>query len=180
VQTISTPPQSTTYTASFQSAPPPPSFRAYVNFQPASAPPVTGYYVDSGAVYAARGNGYTYGWNADTSSAAYDRNSSKSPDQRYDTLIQMQHFSNPNAVWEIAVPSGSYTVRVVAGDPVSSNSIYRVAVEGVLTVDGTPNLTTRWIEGTNTVTVSDGRLTISNAPGASNNKLCFVEITAAG
>jgi hypothetical protein len=30
------------------------------------------------------------------------------------------------------------------------------------------------------VTVSDGRLTISNAAGASNNKLCFVEISPAG
>lgn len=27
------------------------------------------------------------------------------------------------------------------------------------------------------VTVNDGRLTISNAPGSVNNKLCFVEIT---
>jgi hypothetical protein len=28
------------------------------------------------------------------------------------------------------------------------------------------------------VTVADGRLTITNAAGASNNKICFVEITA--
>jgi glucose/arabinose dehydrogenase len=178
VQTISTPASNTTYTAVFQNAPPPPSFRASVNFQPASAPPVTGYYVDSGAAYGDRGNGYTYGWNANTGGAVYDRNSRHSSDQRYDTLIQLQHHSNPNAVWEFAVPTGNYTVRVVAGDPTSHNSVYRIAVEGVLTVDGTPNETTRWIEGTRTVTVSDGRLTISNAAGASNNKLCFVEIVA--
>jgi glucose/arabinose dehydrogenase len=180
VQTISTPPADMTYTATFANAPPPPSFRAYVNFQPASAPPVTGYYVDSGDVYGDRGNGYTYGWNASTSSAVYDRNSSRSPDQRYDTLIQTQHFSNPNAVWEIAVANGNYAVRVVAGDPMSHNSVYEVAVEGVLTLDGTPTETSRWVEGTKTVAVSDGRLTISSAAGASNNKLCFVEITAVG
>jgi hypothetical protein len=74
------------------------------------------------------------------------------------------------------VPNGTYSVRVVAGDAASHNSVYRFAVEGVLTVDGTPSATNRWLEGTRTVTVSDGRLTISNAPGASNNKLCFVEI----
>jgi hypothetical protein len=35
----------------------------------------------------------------------------------------------------------------------------------------------RWVEGTATVTVSDGRLTVGNYTGASNNKICFVEMT---
>ena len=51
------------------------------------------------------------------------------------------------------------------------------AAEGVLTVSGTPTTTTRWIGGTKTVTVTDGRLTIRSGAGASNNKICFVEIT---
>jgi hypothetical protein len=50
----------------------------------------------------------------------------------------------------------------------------------VLTVDGDPTAANRWIEATRTVTVSDGRLTIANGAGASNNKLCFVEVTPAG
>lgn len=147
-----------------------------MNFQPASAPAVAGYLVDSGAVYGARGSGYTYGWNAINSAGAYDRNSRLSPDQRYDTVIQTQRFTNPNAVWEIAVPNGTYSVRVVAGDPTTSGAAYRYTAEGVLTVDGTPTPASRWVEGTRTVTVSDGRLTIANGAGASNNKLCFVEI----
>ena len=130
VQTISTPAANTTYTATYSSTAPPP-FTAKVNFQPASAPTVAGYVVDSGAVYGSRGNGYTYGWNADNSAAAFDRNSTVSPDQRYDTLLMMQRFSNPNAFWEIAVPNGSYSVRVVAGDPTSHNSVYSIAAEGV-------------------------------------------------
>jgi hypothetical protein len=44
-------------------------------------------------------------------------------------------------------------------------------------VNGTPSTTTRWLEGTSTVTVTDGRLTIRSGAGASNNKICFVEIT---
>jgi glucose/arabinose dehydrogenase len=175
-QTISTPGTSTTYTATYGSQPPP--FRANVNFQPASAQVPSGYLVDSGAVYGPRGNGHVYGWTTATS-AFEDRNSSKSPDQRYDTLVMTQHRSSPNATWELGVPNGTYTVRIVAGDPSSHNSVYRVAAEGLLVVDGTPSATSRWVEGTRTVTVADGRLTITSASGASNNKLCFLEVASA-
>jgi len=47
----------------------------------------------------------------------------------------------------------------------------------VLTVSGTSNSAARWVEGTATVTVSDGRLTIRSAAGATANKICFVDIT---
>ncbi|HTG45868.1 MAG TPA: hypothetical protein VK633_15215, partial [Verrucomicrobiae bacterium] len=46
-----------------------------------------------------------------------------------------------------------------------------------LTVAGTPTSSSRWLSGTKTVTVSDGRLTVNNGSGANNNKLCFIEIT---
>jgi hypothetical protein len=81
-------------------------------------------------------------------------------------------------VWEITVPNGSYVVRVVSGDASNFDSVFRTTVEGVLTVSGTPNTTTRWIGGTSTVTVTDGRLTIRSGAGASNNKICFLAITA--
>jgi len=149
-------------------------FSAKVNFQPASAPQFTGYLVDSGGVYAAHGS-LTYGWNAPV--AVFDRNSGRSLDQRYDTLAAMQQASNPNAVWEIAVPNGTYTVRVVAGDASVHKAAYRITVEGVLTVSGNPNGATRWFDGTRTVTVTDGRLTVANGSGASNNAICFIEIT---
>ena len=176
-QTISTPAANTTYTATYRAATQATPLR--VDFQPASAPTVAGYLVDSGAVYGNRGNGQTYGWNANTSAATFDRNSRRSPDQRYDTLTMMQHWTNPNGRWEIAVPNGSYTVRVVSGDANAHNSLFKVLVEGVPTVDGDPTAQNRWLEGTRTVTVGDGRLTISNGTGASNNKLCFVEISPA-
>jgi hypothetical protein len=44
-------------------------------------------------------------------------------------------------------------------------------------VSGTTTGQQRWLGGTATVTLSDGRLTISNAAGADSNKICFVEIT---
>jgi hypothetical protein len=175
-QTITTPGVDTSYVATFGSTTTPPVFGAKVNFQPAAAAGYTGYLIDGGAAFGARGNGFSYGWNAAV--PVYERNARQSPDQRYDTLAMMQHFSNRDAVWELAVPNGSYRVRVVAGDPTSTYGFYRVAAEGVTAVDGAPTDTARWVEGTVTVTVSDGRLTITNAAGASSNKLCFVELAS--
>src|SRR5205823_4712920 len=96
------------------------------------------------------------------------------PEQRYDTFIHTQAYGV--RTWEAAVPNGQYTVHLVAGDPSFYDSVYKINVEGVLTVNGTPTGAKRFIEGTQTVTVSDGRLTISNASGASNNKIAFLEI----
>jgi glucose/arabinose dehydrogenase len=148
-----------------------------VNFQPAGSPVAAGYLVDGGLVYGARGNGQTYGWNADNGAQTRDRNSALSPDQAYDTLTHMQKSQNPNAFWQIAVPNGSYDVRIVSGDASNFDSVFRVAAEGILVVSGTPTSGSRWVEGTATVNVTDGRLTLTNAAGASNNKVCFVEVT---
>jgi hypothetical protein len=92
-------------------------------------------------------------------------------------LTHLQKPAYPDGIWEIAVINGTYRVRVVSGDPGTFDSVFRTTVEGVLTVSGTPTTSTRWIEGTQTVTVTDGRLTIRSGSGASNNKICFVDIT---
>ena len=149
-----------------------------VNFQLASAPVPAGYLPDGGLVYGARGNGQTYGWNIDNTQQAKDRNSSLSPNQAYDTLTHMQRAANPNAVWEIALANGTYDIRIVSGDASYYDSVYRVAAEGVLVVSGTPTSGARWVEGRAAVTVADGRLTLTNAAGSSNNKVCFIEITS--
>jgi hypothetical protein len=163
----------------YPSAPPPPPPTAIlVNFQPSGSPVPAGHVADGGLVYANRGNGQTYGWTLDNTAETRDRNASNSPDQRYDTLNHLQKPTNPDAIWEIAVVNGTYRVRVVSGDASYFDSVFRTTVEGVLTVSGTPTTSTRWIEGTQTVTVTDGRLTIRSGAGASNNKICFVEITA--
>src|SRR5687768_6221659 len=64
-------------------------FSARINFQPAGVSVPAGYVVDSGAVYGLRVSGLTYGWNAANANAV-DRNSTLSPDQRYDTLNYLQ------------------------------------------------------------------------------------------
>jgi glucose/arabinose dehydrogenase len=153
-----------------------PRFLTQVNFMPLMTTLPAGYVPDVGAVFGQQANGLRYGWNVDTSANARDRNAPNAPDQRYDTFNHMQKSPNLDARWEIAVPNGTYRVRIVAGDPSYFDSVYKLSVEGVLAVNGTPSSAQRWIEGVATVTVGDGRLTVANVAGASNNKICFIDI----
>ena len=160
---------------SVAAAPAAAAFAVNVNFQPPRTTVPAGYVVDTGATFGDRGNGFTYGWDA-ANTAYRDRNNTLSPDQRYDTLTHTQLYGT--RTWELVVPSGTYSVRLVAGDPSNTNSVYGFDVEGVNVAAGRPTSTSRWVEGTKTVAVSDGRLTVSNSASASNNKLAFIEVTS--
>jgi hypothetical protein len=152
-------------------------FVAHINFTSSSSTDTyPGYTNDTGLAYGNRGN-LSFGWNQDNTANGRDRNSSLSPDERYDSLNQMQRPNNPNASWQIAVPNGTYTVHLVSGDPSFINSVYVVNVNGVLTVNGTPTSSQRWIEGTVSVTVTNGFITVTNATGSSNNKVDYIDVT---
>jgi hypothetical protein len=148
-----------------------------INFQITTAAVVAGYRPDYGYVYGLQTNGLTYGWDLVSTNWTRERNSTNSLDKRYDTLIHMQR--GAGSVWEIEVPNGDYKVYLVAGDPSNFDEILRINVEDVLTVDFIPTTTDRFMDGMAAVTVTDGKLTVSNAPGSSNNKICFLEIYAA-
>lgn len=154
------------------------TFAAHINFQPSNVAAPAGYLADSGAVYGNRGNGYTYGWNADTSSATRVRNSASSPDARYDTVIHLQKTPNTNASWKIAVPNGIYTVHLVSGDPDYIDSVFRINVNNQLVVSGTPSNNNHWIQGTATINVTNGLISVTNGTGSQNDKLDFIDITA--
>ncbi len=155
-------------------------FAATINFAPVQSSPFGNALSDSGLPFADRGNGKSYGWDQDLSGWTRERASKGLPsaDLAHDTLVYMQR-GGSNAVFELVVPNGLYLVRLVCGDSEYTNSVYRLAAEGVLVVDGVPDATHRWVEGTQTVTVSDGRLTVTCAPGAVNAKLCLIEVTVA-
>jgi hypothetical protein len=105
-----------------------------------------------------------------------ERKAGRSQDLRYDTLCQMQ--AGGNHTWELAVPNGPYSVHLAAGDPSFSTGAYRISAENVLLLDGAPSASNRWVEGLGTVVVTDGRLTLSSATGATSNRLAYVEISA--
>ena len=151
-------------------------FHVHVNFQPPRVPVPDGYLPDTGNTFADRGNGHAYGWDA-ANTAYRDRDSALSSDQRYDTFTHTQRYGT--RTWELAVPDGAYVVRVVAGDPSTYDSVYGFDVEGVGVVSGKPTSTTRWLEASRSVIVSDGRLTVSNSAAAVNNKLAFIEVSPA-
>ncbi len=156
-----------------------------VNFQPAGAPVPSGYVADTGTAF----NG-TSGWQdfagnpLDLTTSTRDRNSSVSPDQRYDTLIAPQYgvgATTPGR-WQYAVPNGQYDLTVGVGDAGAIDSVDQVvaepggADESVVVDHFRPTAATHFFTGTARVSVNDGFLTLSPA-GGTNTKLDFVIIS---
>ncbi len=149
-------------------------FGARINFQLATTATPAGYLGDSGLAFGDRGNGYSYGWDADTSANTRERNSAQSPDKRYDTFVHLQK-QDPARIWEIAVPNGNYRVHTVSGDSDFFDGVEQITAEGEVVANGAPSAAQPWVEGTNVIAVSDGRLTITVGPDAVNAKLSFLE-----
>jgi hypothetical protein len=155
-----------------------PTFVAHIHFSNTTTQVPAGYINDIGLPYGPRGNGLTFGWNVNNTKHARDRDNPASPDERYDSFNRMQAPSRPRAAsWQIAVPNGTYTVHLSAGDPNLTNSIYKIQVNGVLAINRRPTRSKHWVENTVTVTVTNGILEVSNAPGARNNKIDDIDIT---
>ncbi len=68
-------------------------------------------------------------------------------------------------------PDGEYHVRIVSGDADHFNGTFSLLGEGVPILSGSPSTGSRWVEGAADIRVIDGRLTLSNGPGAANNKV---------
>jgi hypothetical protein len=154
-------------------------FAANINFQPMMARSPAGYQVDVGDMFRNRSNGYSYGWTS-FNYRGVQRYSSRSPDLRYDTFVTSQptRFA-PNLAWKLAVPNGLYNVHIVAGDANNTNAYYATSANGQLVISGKPTSTARWVDGTATVAVSNGMLTLTSAAGATNNKLDFIQVSDA-
>lgn len=148
-----------------------PSFSsAKVNFQPSSAATVSGYLVDSGKTFAVQG-AQQYGWSTSETAQVADR--AKNSNQLLDTSVGVLK----GAKWEIAVPNGTYSVKISVGDG-SKKTTNTVRVEGATAYSATVLNANAYSNKTVSVTVSDGRLTIDNGSGASSlTYINYVEIT---
>jgi hypothetical protein len=78
----------------------------------------------------------------------------------------------------MAVPTGSYSIRLVCGDAAYTDQVNRIMVEDQLTVNGSGGA--NWDEATATASVNDGKLSVAPAADADNSKLCFIEISSTG
>lgn len=145
-----------------------------VNFQPESTTPPPGYKYDYGAAFGRRGNGLTYGWNREKQSDAVQTESVFN-NVRGETFIRL----NEGDTWSIAVPGdGWYQVRALMGDPNRTDGDYRLRAEGKMLVKGKPyGQEFPFVEGIDTIHVTDGRLTLSADSKAVLNRLSSVEIT---
>ncbi len=157
----------------------PAAYELKINFQPQTLPAPVGYQKDVGYLHGH--DGLTFGWSQDISSwSPKDRNSSESADERYDTLLFMNGRS-----WEVDLENGRYEVRIVAGDPRSTDLQMQIDIEGtegspITVIDGTAPTTSeqRWIDSVITVDVTDGKLKLMDIADNNHARLCFVEITA--
>lgn len=157
------------------------AFSLKVNFQPAGAPVPAGFVADTGQVYATRANGYRYGWSEDMAVDARDRNSALSPSQQYDTLILTQK-NGKDGSWQIAAPPGVYNLRMVAGDPSYTDSIYNLRF-GTLEIHAfQPTEQSHWADRTlQGYWHRGGVLRLDNVYMTdNNNKIAFIELTRTG
>jgi hypothetical protein len=124
-------------------------------------------------------------WNTNNTANGVDRNASTPRTELQDSFVQMPN--GTSTWWGIAVPNGTYSVQLTAGDPSSTNSVYKINVGGTLSggtvtcgtlaINGTPTSTNLWFSNTVTATVTGGVLYVSNATGAINNKIDEIDVS---
>jgi fibronectin type 3 domain-containing protein len=142
-----------------------------INFQLAGSPAVAGYSQDNGAVFGDRGNGNTYGWNVNHADLARDRN--KNADQLLDTLVHMRSGSN----WSINLANGTYSVKLSVGDSQYATT-NTVNINGTNYWTGLPLGANSFASKTMTVTVTNGKLVLTNGASADlATRLNYIEIT---
>ncbi len=152
-----------------------------VNFQPNLTDIPNGDLLDIGYTFSDRSDfysystGYVYGWDASMIAYSVKRNVA-TVDERAKTFISMQ-VGGVNHNWSIVLPNGSYRVQIEAGDPSSINSRYNILANGNPIVNYVPTMANPNVLGSGTVSVVDGRLTVSNGPGAVNNKIDWIDIS---
>jgi hypothetical protein len=155
-------------------------FSAHINFTSVAADAQAGYTADTGLAYGVHGS-LTEGWLANgvptsNTAQARDRSSAIAPDELHDNLIHLQKPANPNASWQIAVPNGTYEVHILSGDPTATDSVFSLNANGVNIFTATPNSLNLWADGTQTITVTNGLITVTNGSAARNNKIDEIDI----
>lgn len=146
-----------------------PTFPIRINFQLAGAPTPAGYVPDTGLTFGTR-NGLSFGWNISHTDVTRDRNINAN--QLLDTLC---HF-HAGATWELALPNGAYNVLASIGDAEFS-STHTLVVEGVSYWNARALSANQFLSNTSAVTVSDGRLTLSQGSAVDKaTRINYIEV----
>ncbi|MCR2824566.1 malectin domain-containing carbohydrate-binding protein [Microbacterium sp. zg.Y909] len=162
-----------------------------VRFQPESAPLLDGWTAETGTAFSTQRG---YGWFNAATDQPVDRPAATRyrtaplvgvaypTDERLKTFGFLDNSTQPtytNGYWEYVLPNGTYEVGVSVGDANYIDSTHGVLVEGQPVINGfVPTAATPFQTGVRTVTVTDGRLTISNS--GTNTKVNWVSIKGDG
>ncbi|WP_234998789.1 malectin domain-containing carbohydrate-binding protein [Demequina sp. NBRC 110057] len=158
-----------------------------INFQPASAPVPDGWTAETGGAFSTeRGYGWFNAANAqpvERSAATRYRTAAVGgiaypTDERLKTYAFIDNSTQPSytsGYWEYVLPNGTYDVAVSVGDANYTDSTHGVLVEGQPIINGfVPTTATPFQTGVRTVTVTDGRLTVTNS--GDNTKINWISI----
>jgi beta-galactosidase len=145
-----------------------------INFETSSTSTPAGFIADKGDIYGSRGSDLTYGWNKDNTLNARERNLTVK--KEFDTFNHLQ-YGGINNSWEIAVVNGKYLVNLACGDPAYFDSHHKLMIENKLMIDGITDAASPWLIATDTVSVTDGKLTVYPASGAINTKINYIHLT---
>jgi hypothetical protein len=121
------------------------------NFTPAGSANVEGFINDEGRPFSTESG---HGWKQ--SIIQNSRRREIVPEDYRDTFL----FTRDSANWECAVENGPWKVTVCVGDAGHPQDGQRVSIEGVPVVDDVSTFAGGFFEGTVTVEVKDGRLTM--------------------
>lgn len=153
---------------------PPGGFQLNINFGPYEADAPSGYINVANQLFGPI-LGYEMGW-LTADAVPVKRTAGSAPDNRYSTYVR-PGYQGVNRTFEVSVPDGTYRVRAVAGSPDEYGSTTKFWVEGTNVINGVTDSIDPFLSGVATVTVTDGRLTISSdAATAPNSRLAFVDI----
>jgi hypothetical protein len=150
------------------------SFAMHVQFAPASVTPVDGYVIDCGLPLTDGAEGPGFGWIVKKTAHPVVRSPKlAAPDARYSSFAKLKS----GATWEVMLPNGTYQVHIVAGDPKARSGKFAFDAEQVELLRGEITSDQRWVEATQTVTVTDGSLELITPAGFRTNKVNFLDIT---
>lgn len=162
-----------TKSSSIPTYPEVPSGNIQINFEKITSITPNSYLKDDGSAYGDRGNGYTYGWNVNNTGNSRERNAIA--DKRFDTFVQMQTAST--YTWSISLPNQWYKVSIASGDPSYTDSYHKIEANGVTIIDFFPTTLNKFGAGTAFTKVTNEKLLVKPASGASNAKINFIHIT---
>ena len=151
---------------------------ARIDFLPVGKAATVGYSADTGKTYSIQG-GQTYGWLPESKNVlpvgkAFGGDSENDPAAN-GIYMNYESINKTSSIWEYAIPNGVYDVRIGAGEPGKTDEVNNFAIEGktaAIDSSGCSQQDTFYSR----VTVADGRLTLSAAPGAINASIDFIDI----